>query len=91
MRHISPIEVEIIVSKMNEIASDKNMTQIEKKVSIAKYLCGDYKSITGKAAEVHRSPNNRTLLAIKGEILNNPLIIKIDLTPTQVLQYLMSS
>lgn len=81
--------VNAFVTTMNGIASDKTLSTIEKKVKIANELSGDYKSICGKDITVYRSPNNRTLLAMKGDVFGKG-IIKVDLTPTQVLTYLMS-
>lgn len=58
-----PIEQKI--NRINEIASDPHLNPIEKKVRIAEYLSGIYSGRNG-TIRVYRSPDNRTLLAIKG-------------------------
>lgn len=90
MIQISTEVVNGIVEMMNAVASDKMLTAIERKVKIANKIAGEYKTICGKHAIVYRSPNNRTLLAIKGDVLKNGFI-KVDLLPTQVLTILMSN
>lgn len=89
MRQTTPDMVNEFVEMMNSVASDKSLSNIERKVKIACNLSGEYKTICGHPVRVYRSPRNRTLLAMEGAIFGAN-IIKVDLIPTQVLTYLMS-
>ena len=89
MRQATPDMVNEFVEMMNSVASDKNLSNIEKKVKIATEISGDYKTLCGHPVTVYRSPKNRTLLAMKGDIFGKN-VIKVDLMPTQVITYLMS-
>ena len=78
-------KVEELVDRVNKISQDKNMDATEKKVKIAEVLSGTYSNGTdANRIEVYRSPSNRTLLAVRGNV-NGEKIHKVDLTPDKIL------
>jgi len=77
------MNIEKLEKEIQKIIADKTLDNIKKKVAIADILSGKYKGKNGEIT-VYRSPNNRTLLAVKG-IFNGENIHKIDLVPQKIL------
>lgn len=75
--------IEEKINRINEIASDPDLNTIEKRVKIAEYLSGLYIGQNWQI-QVYRSPDNRTLLAIKGTYQGAELH-QVNLTPHKVL------
>lgn len=78
--------IDTLFNTIKSIAADEHLVKIEKMVKIAETMSGQFIGKNGKLL-VYRSPNNRTLLAVKGLVGTQEIHIA-DLSPAKVLHLL---